>query len=54
MKTSRAIDLLRRNKLLERKHEELVRDVSIKQETAAEEIETTADDDFGDDLLRHG
>jgi RNA polymerase sigma factor (sigma-70 family) len=48
----RALDHLRRNKLLDRKHEELARDLSTKQEMAAEEMEAVADDDIGDDLLR--
>jgi len=47
----RALDLLRRNKLLDRKHEELARDLQAKQETAAAEMEANVDD-FGDDLLR--
>jgi RNA polymerase sigma factor (sigma-70 family) len=48
----RAIDHLRRNKLLERKHEELARDLGLKQEKASMDVEGAADDDFGDDLLR--
>jgi len=48
----RAIDHLRRNKLLERKHEELARDLGLKQEKASMDVEAAADDDFGDDLLR--
>ena len=48
----RALDHLRRNKLLDRKHEELARDLSTKQEMAVGEMETVADDDIGDDLLR--
>jgi RNA polymerase sigma factor (sigma-70 family) len=48
----RAVDHLRRNKLLERKHEELGRELEAQQEKAVAEIETAIDDDFGDDLLR--
>src|SRR5215813_6839202 len=45
----RAIDLLRRRKLLDRKHEELEREIEIDQETATPDIETALDDDIGDD-----
>jgi RNA polymerase sigma factor (sigma-70 family) len=48
----RAIDRLRRRKMLDRKHGELGRDLEAKQEAAAAEIEAAADDDVGDDLLR--
>jgi RNA polymerase sigma factor (sigma-70 family) len=48
----RAIDHLRRNKLLERKHEELGQELEARQGKAAKEIEAAADDDVGDDLLR--
>ena len=48
----RAIDLLRRNKLLERKHEELGRELEAQQETAAPDLDAALDDDVGDDLLR--
>jgi RNA polymerase sigma-70 factor (ECF subfamily) len=48
----RAIDLFRRNRLLERKHEELGRDLQVRQETKAPELEAMPDDDIGDDLLR--
>src|SRR5437868_2681537 len=44
----RAIDLLRRNKRLERKHEELGRERQAQQW----EAEPDLDDDIGDDLLR--
>ncbi|HYI12910.1 MAG TPA: RNA polymerase sigma factor [Thermoanaerobaculia bacterium] len=47
----RAIDLLRRRTLLERKHEELGREVDAAQPTA-EELIAAIDDDIGDDLLR--
>jgi RNA polymerase sigma factor (sigma-70 family) len=48
----RAIDLLRRNKRIEHKHEEIGRELEDKQERAADEIEAAAEDDVGDDLLR--
>jgi len=46
----RAIDLMRRGKRLERKHEELGRELEARQETTSPEIEI--DEDVGDDLLR--
>jgi RNA polymerase sigma factor (sigma-70 family) len=48
----RAIDFFRRRKLLDRKHEELGRQLDAEQQTAASEIEAALDDDVGDDLLR--
>jgi RNA polymerase sigma factor (sigma-70 family) len=48
---NRALDLFRRNKLLERKHEELGRDLEIQREVAMPDLEAL-DDDIGDDLLR--
>ena len=48
----RAIDLFRRNKLLERKHEELGRELKTQQETAVAEFDIPEEDDIGDDLLR--
>jgi RNA polymerase sigma factor (sigma-70 family) len=48
----RAIDLLRRNTMLDRKHAEIGRDLEEQQERAALEIEAAADDSVGDDLLR--
>jgi RNA polymerase sigma factor (sigma-70 family) len=48
----RAIDHLRRGKLLERKHEELGRDLENQQEMAVSEIDEAIDDPVGDDLLR--
>lgn len=47
----RAIDLLRRRKLLERKHEELGLQLEAEQ-MAAPDFETLLDDPVGDDLLR--
>jgi len=49
---NRAIDLLRRDKLLERKHQELGHDLSEEQDRAPERLEAAVDDDIGDDLLR--
>ena len=46
-----AIDLIRRNVRLERKTEEMGRDLEIEQELAAE-FDSDPDDDVGDDLLR--
>jgi RNA polymerase sigma factor (sigma-70 family) len=52
----RAIDLLRRGTVLERKHEALGRELQTRQELAAAELEAAVDaaidDDIGDDLLR--
>ncbi len=48
----RAIDLFRRSKLLERKHEELGRELDGRQEALVPDFETALDDDIGDDLLR--
>ena len=46
----RAIDALRRRTLLDRKHEELGRDLEERQETP--DFVSAIDDDIGDDLLR--
>src|SRR5260221_13682648 len=48
----RAIDLWRRNKRLERKHQELGRELEAKQEMAVPDLEAAIDDNVGDDLLR--
>ena len=48
----RAIDAFRRNKVLERKHAELGRELQAQQETAVPNFEAALDDDIGDDLLR--
>src|SRR5881409_183127 len=48
----RAIDHLRRSKLLERKHEELGREIEAQQEMAAPDLDAAIDDNIGDDLLR--
>ncbi|HXU48187.1 MAG TPA: RNA polymerase sigma factor [Candidatus Binatia bacterium] len=49
---NRAIDYFRRNSLLERKHEELGRDINEQQRTAVASFDAAIDDDIGDDLLR--
>jgi RNA polymerase sigma factor (sigma-70 family) len=48
----RAIDYFRRNKLLERKHEELGRELKTQQDVAMANFDIANDDDIGDDLLR--
>src|SRR5438046_1294410 len=48
----RAIDLFRRNKLLERKHEELGRELKTRQDMAMANFDIPEDHEIGDDLLR--
>lgn len=48
----RAIDRIRRNILLERKNEELGRDLEIQQTITEADFDDGLDDDVGDDLLR--
>src|SRR5687767_3661557 len=48
----RAIDHWRRNKRLERKHEELGYELEARQEMAVSDLDEALDDDVGDDLLR--
>ncbi len=48
----RAIDLWRRNKRLEPKHEELGRELQAQQETAVADLHAAIEDQVGDDLLR--
>ncbi|HTN88933.1 MAG TPA: RNA polymerase sigma factor [Sorangium sp.] len=48
----RAIDELRRNKRLERKHEELGHEIEAQRARAAPDLDAALDDDVGDDLLR--
>jgi RNA polymerase sigma-70 factor, ECF subfamily len=48
----RAIDHFRRNKRLERKHEELGRELQAQQEMAVPDFNAALDDNVGDDLLR--
>ncbi|HEY8747020.1 MAG TPA: sigma factor, partial [Tepidisphaeraceae bacterium] len=47
--TNKAIDCLRRDKRIERKHEEIGRTIS---DGAEPDLDTALDDEFGDDLLR--
>ncbi len=47
----RAIDGFRRNAILERKHEELGRELEIRQEASGADLDAAIDDDVGDDLL---
>jgi RNA polymerase sigma factor (sigma-70 family) len=48
----RAIDLLRRREVLERKHEELGRELEARQELADPDLDAALDNDIDDDLLR--
>ena len=48
----RAIDLFRRNKLLERKHEELGRELKAQQDLAMASFDIPEDHEISDDLLR--
>jgi RNA polymerase sigma-70 factor, ECF subfamily len=48
----RAVDRLRRSKVLERKQEELGRDLEIRQEETAPELDRAIDEGIEDDLLR--
>jgi RNA polymerase sigma-70 factor (ECF subfamily) len=48
----RAIDHFRRSKRLERKHEELGREIEAELEMRAPDVDAALDDDIGDDLLR--
>jgi RNA polymerase sigma factor (sigma-70 family) len=48
----RALDHLRRTKLLERKHAELGHQIESRQNSAVQDMEAAFDDDVGDDLLR--
>jgi RNA polymerase sigma factor (sigma-70 family) len=48
----RAIDWLRRGKVLERKRDELGREIEIQQASAQADLDAALDDDLGDDLLR--
>ena len=48
----RAIDLVRRRSLLDRKHNELGRELEEKQENSVPDYASALDDDIGDDLLR--
>ncbi len=48
----RAIDLLRRKKMVERKHEEFGHEIELQADFAAPDFDAALDDDVGDDLLR--
>jgi RNA polymerase sigma-70 factor (ECF subfamily) len=48
----RAIDQLRRDRMLERKHAQLGHELEQRQETAAPDLDAAIDDPVGDDLLR--
>ena len=48
----RAIDHLRRNKMLERKHEQIGRELEEWQDAAVTNLDESLDDHVGDDLLR--
>ena len=47
----RAIDSVRRNRMLARKHEEIGRDLEGERDTGVEDLESAMDDDVGDELL---
>jgi RNA polymerase sigma factor (sigma-70 family) len=48
----RAIDRLRRSKLQERKHEEIIRELNGRGDSITPDFVASLDDDIGDDLLR--
>jgi len=48
----RAIDVLRRRQRLERKHEQIGRELEDRQGRTGADLEAAVDDDIGDDLLR--
>ena len=48
----RAIDMLRRGKMLERKHDTVGRELEARQESPEDALHAALDDDVGDDLLR--
>ena len=48
----RAIDRFRRAKMLERKHQELGREMEIEQELSVPDLDRAMDNEVGDDLLR--
>jgi RNA polymerase sigma-70 factor, ECF subfamily len=49
---NRAIDQLRRGKMQARKHETLAVELEMRQQGSGGELEASADDEIGDDLLR--
>jgi RNA polymerase sigma factor (sigma-70 family) len=48
----RAIDVVRRSKLIDRKHAEIGHRLAAQQQAAQPDLDATLDDDIGDDLLR--
>src|SRR5882757_4278475 len=48
---NKAIDQVRRRKMLERKHETLAVELEAQQETAVPDLDAAVDDQIGDDLL---
>jgi len=48
----RAIDVVRRSKVLERKQEEIARELAAERDAATADIDAALDDHVGDDLLR--
>ena len=48
----RAVDLFRRDKVLERKHAEIGLDLDTQQRVLADDLDAAIDDTIGDDLLR--
>ena len=48
----RAIDLMRRGQMLERKHEQLGYELEAQQEAAVPDLDAALDDHVGDDMLR--
>lgn len=49
---NRAVNVLARRKMLERKHQELGREADTAAERSVDDLEDALDDDIGDDLLR--
>jgi RNA polymerase sigma factor (sigma-70 family) len=48
----RAIDIMRRNKLMDKKHELIGHEIEAQQESAVPDLDAAIDDNVGDDLLR--
>jgi RNA polymerase sigma factor (sigma-70 family) len=48
----RAIDMHRRSKRIERKHEQIGHELDARQEMSVSDLDAALDDDIGDDLLR--
>src|ERR1700761_8924668 len=48
----RAIDRLRRNQMLERKHAEIARELEVRQQQLAEALDRSLDQVIDDDILR--